>query len=183
VLRALPWICIIAIIAVVQVVRDAPVDAAVFGLVAVALAIDAAGVVPSRFRLRPPLWLAIAVPVAAGVALVLAPRHGVLAGVVVGAIGIGAVALAWSDPPPVSRQPDRRRVVRASIAWAAVAIATCLWELTSFLVGRPTETTKLDHPALSDLIDPALDGMAGYVVFIVLWLAAGVALLRRGRAR
>lgn len=181
-IRAVPWIAIVAIIALVQVVRAEYLDAIVFGATAVVLAIDAVAGPRVRAR-RPPTWAIVAGAVLTGGVLAFAPRHGALAAVVVIAIGVAALAIAWPDPVRDDQPADGRRTTRAAIAWAIVAIATCLLELASFLLGRYTAETKFTHPALSDLLNPLVDQWGGMAVFAALWLALGVLLLTRGRRR
>lgn len=181
-LRALPWICIVAIISLVQVIRVEYFDAIVFGATAVVLAVDA--VAGPRIRTpRPPVWAIIAAASAIGVVLALAPRRGIVMAVAVIVVGLAAVAIAWPDPVRDDQPPGSRRTTRAAIAWAIVAIATCLLELGSFLLGRATAETKYTHPALSDLLDPMLNLPGGTAVFGALWLAVGVLLVSRGRRR
>lgn len=181
-LRAAPWVAIVAIIAVVQVVRAEYFDAVVFGVAAVVLAVDVFAGPRIRAR-RPPTWTLIAGAVLTGGVLAFAPRHGLVAGIVVIAIGVAAVAIAWPDPVRDDAPSDPRRVTSAAIAWAVVAVATCLLELGSFLLGRETAQTKYTHPALSDLLNPMLDAWGGTAVFAALWLAVGVLLLSRGRRK
>lgn len=184
-LRAAPWIFILAAICVVQVIRAQPFDAVIFGVGAVILALDAAGALPAR-RVRPstPLTVLIAVAAALVVVLAFAPRHGVIAGIAVGAIGIAAVSIAWFLPPRATGDapPDRRvRVRRAVIGWACVALVMCLVELWSFLMGRLTIEAKGAHPAISELLDPVLDDPLARAAFAIVWLALGVLLVTRGR--
>lgn len=183
-LRSAPWVAILVAIGVVQVVREQPFDAAVFGVAAVALVVDATGAAPAGRRPGVPLTLLIAVGCAIAVALVLAPRHGVLAGLLVGAVGLAAVALAWPAPgrPAGDDDPRRRiRIRRAAVGWACVVVTMCLVELWSFLAGRVSVQAQGRHPAISELLDPALDDPIGKTVFVVAWLALGALLLTRGR--
>ncbi|MEQ1738174.1 MAG: hypothetical protein ABL886_17445, partial [Rhodoglobus sp.] len=95
ILRALPWIGILIIIGTVQWIRDAPIDAVVFAVVAVLIALDAVGVLPQLPAIRPPLAAMAAGGALAAVLLVVAPRHGLLAGVGVSVVGLAAVGIAW----------------------------------------------------------------------------------------
>jgi hypothetical protein len=180
--RALPWIAILVIIGTVQLIRDAPVDAVVFAVVAVLIALDAAGVIPQPPAVRLPLAAMMIGGVLAAAVLVLAPRHGLLAGIVVSAVGLASVAFAWSRPAAETRM-TRGPVLRGAILWASITIVLCLWELSSFLLGRYTVDTKVAHPAVSDLLDPAVDTIPGRVVFVVVWLAAMIGFVRVGSAR
>jgi hypothetical protein len=74
-------------------------------------------------------------------------------------------------------------VRRTAILWAAVGVATCLWELTSFVLQRVQPQQKAQHPAISDLLDPALDQLWFRALFVAGWIALGIALLARGGRR
>jgi hypothetical protein len=183
-LRSIPWIGIVAAIAIVQVVRQQPFDAVLFGVGAVALAVDATGAVPTRRR--PSIALTVVIVVAAAVAIVLAlaPRHGFVAALAMGAVGLVAVPLAWLAPTRGAAEDDPRRRIRirrAAVGWAGVVVVMCLVELWSFLAGRMTVEAQGQHPAISELLDPALDDPVGRAVFVVAWLAIGMLLLTRGR--
>jgi NADH:ubiquinone oxidoreductase subunit 6 (subunit J) len=179
VLRALPWIAILVTIGVVQVIRDAPVDAVIFGTVAIALTLDAVGIFSAGRPIRAPLTVVLIGAAIAGVALVLAPRHSVLAGVIVVIVGVVAVVLAWSNGP--ARARDDRRILRGSILWATVTVALLLLEFVSFLTGRFDANAKLTHPAISDLLDPLVDSWPGKIAFLAVWLLGGVAFVRAGK--
>ena len=105
---------------------------------------------------------------------------------ILSACSVVAVALAWLRPPPRAADDDpaarHRRVRRAAIGWGGVALVLCLVELWSFLLGRFTAEAKELHPAISELLDPALGDPFGRAVFAVAWLALGVLLLTRGRS-
>jgi hypothetical protein len=180
--RALPWIAILLIIGAVQWIRDAPVDAVLFAVVALLVTLDAAGVLPELPAL-PLRFAGLAAVAALGVlTLLLAPRHGLLAGIVVVAIGLAAVIAAWPGPGQPSRG-RARRVLRGAVLWASVTVALCLWELSSFLLGRFDAKSKLAHPAISDLLDPLIDTWPGRAAFVVGWIAAGAGLVWVGRRR
>jgi len=202
-LRSAPWIFILLAICVVQIVRAQPLDAVIFGVGAVVLGLDAAGALPAG-GVRPsiPLTALIVVAAALAIILVVAPRHGVVVAVAVGAVGIAAVGIAWFLPPRAAASGGsgdsggsgssggsggeeaaerRTRIRRAAVGWACVALVMCLVELWSFLWGRTTGDAQGEHPAISELLDPALDGPIGRAVFALAWLALGVLLVTRGR--
>jgi len=181
-LRALPWIAVLVIIGTVQLIRDAPVDSVIFAVVAVLIVLDAVGVLPQLPAMQVTLAALVIGGLLAAALLVLVPRHGLLAGIVVSAVGLAAVAIAWSRPASRTRMP-RGRVLRGAILWASITIVLCLWELSSFLLGRYTVDTKIAHPAVSDLLDPAVDTVPGRVVFVVVWIAAMIGFVRVGRTR
>jgi len=193
-LGSLPWIAIVALTAAVQFVRAAPIDGAVFGIVAVALLADALGLVPRVGPIaRPGRLPVLAGAVAACLLLALTPRHGIVDGIVLAGLGIVVIVASWSGVRAPERsaqqraeQPAARSAVairRTAVLWAAVAVATCLWELTSFVLGRVLPEQKGQHPAISDLLDPALDQFWFRALFVVGWTALGLALLSRGGRR
>ena len=186
-LRSAPWIAILALTAAVQFIRGAPVDGMVFGLVAVALLADASAVLPRVGPLARPGRLPVLVgALAAAALLALTPRHGVVDGIVLAGIGVATALVGWPgvEPPRPAGQQSRPAAAaalrRTAILWAAVGLATCLWELTSFVFGRLSPELKAQHPAISDLIDPALDQLWFRALFVVAWIALGLALLGRG---
>ncbi len=193
-LRSAPWIAIVSLTAAVQFVRAAPVDGAVFAVVALALLADAVGIVPRVAPIaRPGIVPVLAAALAAALLLALTPRHGVVDGIVLVGVGAAALLAGWAGVRPgAPPRPEKRRgprpgdaaaVRRTAILWAAVGVATCAWELTSFVLGRILPEQKAQHPAISDLIDPALDQFWFRALFVVGWIALGIALLGRGGRR
>lgn len=183
-MRAWPWIAILVAIAVTQVIRAQVLDAVIFGIGAVALGLDASGLTLQRRRPAVPLPVVLVAAAAVAVTVVIAPRHGVVSGVVLGVVGVLAVAFAWLVPPSREVEDEalrRTRVRRAAIGWAAVLLAICLVELWSFLIGRVSPEARESHPAVSELLDPMLDDPIGRAVFVAAWLGVGVLLLTRGR--
>lgn len=198
--RSLPWIAIVTLTAVVQFIRAAPIDGMVFAVVAVALLADALGMLPRiRPLARPGRLPVLAAALAACLLLVFTPRHGVVDGIVLVGLGLAVIVGGWPglraahdagrpNEGPEGRTGDRpgtpvAAIRRTAILWAAVAIATCLWELTSFVLGRVLPEQKAQHPAISDLLDPALDQFWFRALFVVGWVALGLALVSRGARR
>ena len=203
VLSAAPWVLMLLAVGVVQAVRAQWVDAALFLFVAAGLALDASGVIDrivrggaarqdaggGGIRSRTPVerigrtvaWAAVAI--AAGV-LVVATRHGFVAGVFALLFGVLAVVIAWApatSPPPSPERRTARR--RAALLWVSVVVAASVWELSTFIVGRIVPSVRPDFPSLSEIVDPLLDQPAGRAVFVVVWLGLGGFLLTRARAR
>ncbi|GAA3738730.1 hypothetical protein GCM10022239_12870 [Leifsonia bigeumensis] len=182
---ARPWTIILVITGLFQLFRGAPVDGAFFLAVAAVLLADEFGLValpavglPSGRAGRSALAGVAAV---LGTLMVLAPRHGLVEGLIVSGIGLTVLLFAWPDPRSTDAAPTPLR--RAGILWAIIAVAICLIEVTSFLLGLPSEAAQFAHPSISLLLDPALDTIEGRVVFTALWLVVGIALLRRGTRR
>lgn len=177
---AVAWIAILAAIGVVQLVRAQWFDAAVFFAVAVLLAVDAARPEPVARRGLGFVSMRVAVPVlvAAGVAATLLPRHGLAMQLLVCAVGVFVLVAAW--PQRAARgaawSVGRRRLART---WAIIVIAGCIWELGEFIAAqlRPAEPAF----ALSDLMDPLLDSIAGQALFVAAWMLGGLFLVSRVR--
>lgn len=179
------WFVVLAVVTVIQLDRRAWFDSTVLLTVLVVLLVDLSGRLPhgavTVSRTGPAV---IGAALLAGVVLVLAPRHGAVAGLVLVAIGAGALAYAWPDRPeddlPVlDREPWDRATRRTAAAWAAAWIAGCLWELAMFLLGQGRPKGSNPYPAASDLLDPLLDNSLVKGLFVVVWLAVGVGLLAR----
>jgi hypothetical protein len=187
---AQPWTLILIITGLFQLFRGAPVDAAFFLCIAALLLADALGWLRMSGPVRPRAAWLLAAGIPLAIALVLAPRHGVVEGIIVSAIGLTVLVLAWGAPagpagtttkgtstPRTSMSPAVRR---AAILWSIVGVVCCLWEVTSFLLGLPSPAAANAHPSISELFDPILNTVEGRAVFTVLWLLLGVALVRRG---
>ncbi|MDQ4215631.1 hypothetical protein [Microbacterium capsulatum] len=172
------WTAVLLLIGIVQIVRAQWFDTAVFfGAAALVVAIRW---LPPRAARRVPLRAVAAGAVAAGVVVSLLPRHSGGMDSAVVAIGVAAVALAWPGTSAGPR-PWTAGLRRLGAVWAALVIAGCVWELVQFIV-------SVIHPAdpsyaLSNLLDPLLDGAPGRIGFVAVWLAGGMFLLRGGGRR
>jgi hypothetical protein len=176
---ARPWTVILVATGLFQVFRGAPLDGAFFLVVAAVLVADEFGFVTLPGVAAPRRWGVGVAAAVLGTLMVLAPRHGLVEGLVVSAIGLSVLLFAWPDHGGTTATPAPLR--RAGILWSVVAVTACVIELASFLLGVPSEAAKFAHPSVSLLLDPALDTIEGRVVFTALWLVVGIALLRRGR--
>jgi len=191
-----PWTLILVVTGLFQFFRGAPVDGTFFLAIAVLLLADAVGWLPRSGVGRPrAAWLfAAAIPL--GITLVLAPRHGVVEGIIVSGIGVSVLLLGWGPrtkpgaPSDTSRSsagntadPMPPALRRAAILWSVIAVICCLWEVTSFLLGLPSPEAAIRHPSISELFDPVIDTVQGRIAFTALWLLVGVALLRGSRRR
>jgi len=179
---AAPWIAILLITGTVQFVRDAPWDGVIFLTVAAVLVVDVVRPMPSWPRPRAAqalvVWLVVA---ASGLLLVLMPRHGLGEGLVAVAVGLTALLFAWPDRPAAAGtgagSASPRAIRRTAVLWSVTALAVCVWELTSFVLGRTMPGGVIEHPAVSDLINPLLDLNWGHAVFAAGWLAFGALLV------
>lgn len=192
---AQPWTLILVVTGLFQFFRGAPVDGAFFLGVAILLLADAVGWLPRRGVRQPrAVWLlGAAIPLA--IVLVLAPRHGVVEGIIVSGIGVSTLLLGWNpktkpdgvsvkgNASPMSPSSMSPAIRRAAILWSVIAVACCLWEVASFLLGLPSPEAAVRHPSISALFDPVLDTIQGRIAFTALWLLVGVALLHGSRRR
>jgi hypothetical protein len=106
-------------------------------------------------------------------------RYSWPATVAVASLGAAVVTWGWEGRPEAP--PSRARLPRRGvIAWAAVFVASALWELSALLM-QPTLTTDSPiHPTISVLSDPVLASFAGRIIVLLLWLGAGWYVIRRG---
>jgi hypothetical protein len=187
-----PWTLILLATGLFQLFRGAPIDAAFFLVVAFLLIADAAGLLWFAGTGLPRRGIIVATAIVLGLLLMLVPRHGAAAGIIVGAAGIGLLALAWSPSgPPQAGRPRAARsqaarssaMSRSAVVWVAIAVAGCLLEVATFLLGLPSSAAKVDHPSISILLDPVLDTLPGRIGFVAVWLIVLVWLLRRTGAR
>jgi hypothetical protein len=179
------WVFVLAAIGVVQVVRMQWFDAVVFCVAAGGVALQSLRGVPRRPTRRLALpWLAGAAAVI-GAVLCFLPRHGPMMQAMVIAVGVIAIVLVAPSGAAVAR-PDAPTALtpgirRLALAWTVIVVAGCIWELIQFILGlvQPDATWF----ALSDLLNPAVATVPGKILFIAVWLAGGVWLLRRGGKR
>lgn len=166
----------LGLIAGVQFFRNATIDGVIFTVVAIAVVVDATGILPRSERTFRAPRLIVLLPVAAAVAavLIIAPRHGVVVGILIVAIGVGAVVIAWPNRAPGDRDIWTTPTRRAGIVWSVVALAACAWELTMYLLGTFTSGGRETGPALSDMLDPLADQPVGTVLLAAAWVAVGL---------
>ena len=186
----LAWLLVLAITAVFHVVRGAPVDAWIFLGGFVVIALDGLGWpriplrgIPDRETLSRRVVAYTLIGVAA-LTFAFAPLYGGVDTAIVVGLGVLLLPVVWAGRPRASGPVDARAtaaVRRAAIAWSAVIVAGCAWEIAVFFLGRSSPAAENDFPALSDLVDPAVAWPPARAALVVLWLAGGYALIRRGR--
>lgn len=185
------WITILILTGGFQIYRDAIPDGIVFFAMALALILGRTPVLGrfNHYSWQPRRTAVLLASLVAGVVLVFTPRHGFWDGVVVAFTGVLVLLVAWPDPPSVEKADAATtestwttRLRHSAIAWTVVGIAFCAWELAMYFAGYG-QSGRTEYPALSDLLDPVLDNPIGRLVFAAAWLAGGIALARRGRAR
>jgi hypothetical protein len=178
------WLFVLAAIGVVQIVRHQWIDAAIFGVTTLLLVVAVVLVPVGRATSRPGIRPLVAGGAVIAAVLGLSTRHGAIAAITMIVAGIAAVGIAW---PPVDRAapagPWPKALRRLAVAWTLIWIIACLWELLEFVLGGLVPTGRITHPALSDLLDPIVTPGIGQLLFALLWVAAGIFLVRRGGRR
>ena len=76
---------------------------------------------------------------------------------------------------------DKNKLTQHEVSLAksigAILIAICSWEVLMFTLARIFDDSP-GYPTLSELIVPHLDGYTGRSIFIVLWVALGIFIIR-----
>lgn len=177
------WLTILVIICLVQVARQQWIDALIFAVAAALLGVEALGLLRRLDAIpRPALSITIAVGAASAVGLLLAPRHSTAAGLVMVVIAAAALLSTWRSTARESA-PWPRALRMLGWWWATVGIVACIWEVLQVALGGLVVNGRVEHPALSDLVNPLLDVQLGKIVFVLLWMTLGVYLVRRGVRR
>ncbi|KQV25725.1 MULTISPECIES: hypothetical protein [unclassified Microcella] len=189
---AVLWVVALAIMAGFQFWRGAPIDGVIFAVITSGLLIERSvrmrrpaadpAPAPRRSPFTPRLSVVVGVALAAGLALVLAPRTGAMSIALVAALGLAAVALVW-DHAPGSRpsSPASRR--RSRIAWGSIGIALCLWEAAAYILSVAVPRGWIGFPTVSLLLEPAVDFDPTRALLAAAWLAVGVWLVAGAAAR
>jgi hypothetical protein len=177
---AIAWVLILATMAGFQTWRGAYVDGILFFSLSAMLVIDRL----TRGRIliftRPvvaPRWLTLSIAIVVGLVLVVAPRHSSYDLVAFAAIGMTVLIFAW-EPAPDKEKLPRRSLVRSALIWSMLGVALCLWEAIAFILSVSMPDGNANFPTISVLLDPFVESLGGRIIFVVLWLAAGLALLR-----
>jgi hypothetical protein len=61
------------------------------------------------------------------------------------------------------------------------AVVLCVWEATAFVLSVTVPGGDQMFPTISVLLDPFVENLWGRIVFVGLWLAAGLGLLQLWR--
>ena len=93
-------------------------------------------------------------------------------------LGTVVVLIGWHGPVR-SRPVGGRLPVAGTLAWIAVLVAGCLWELGALLQQPSITTDSYAHPTISTLTDPVLAASPGRAVVLLGWLALGWYLVER----
>lgn len=98
----------------------------------------------------------------------------IMVGVVAAAVG----TLALQRPAGRPERPVPPRLRRAIVVWAVVLTVGLLWEAYAFLRQPGPTVSSYAYPTLSALLDPLLEARAVRFAAWLVWLGAGLRLLR-----
>lgn len=179
------WLVALTVMAGFQTWRGSYADGVLFAAVAILLAVDRA--MHGRLTLGipslrvPTAVMRIAAAVSA-VLLVTIPRHGTFSFFAMTFIGVIMFALAWgSDVNAQTQAPPQ--TVRSAWWWILLGVALSVWEAAAFVLSVSVPGAYYNHPTLSVLLDPLLEGAPGRIVFVTLWVLAGVGLVSLWRRK
>jgi hypothetical protein len=95
-------------------------------------------------------------------------------------IVLGTVVVMFGWHGPVRARPVGGRLpVAGTLAWAAVLVVGCLWELGALMQQPSLTADSYSHPTISTLTDPVLATSPGRAVVLLAWLALGWYLVER----
>ena len=173
-----PWVWVFFITFALQVFRGSAIDTIIFGSCTILVWLDAAGFVKQSLRERVKVSNStIAIVMAAlGITLSFLPRHTYLHGTVMLLILPVALYLVWYKDRGPKEKADPL-MARTKLVWIIVSVAICIWEFAANIMGQ-LENSLYSHPTISILLDPYLDIQFGQVIFVVVWLFAGLGILQ-----
>lgn len=95
---------------------------------------------------------------------------------------LGFIVIVIFTRERTERSPRTKRMKRAELIWVLWAVGLALWEFGANLLGIFNDSLY-EFPTISILVDPLLDAPGGKTAFVILWMVAGLALLRLVRQR
>lgn len=176
------WALVFGLGTAFQVWRGAPGDAVIFGVATALLIIDSAFVNHDSARKMtldfPPVSRAVVIPSVflAGSALYLSPIHGVIEMWLLIFIAPVLLLLIWVADQPKAIEPDAPIFFSAKV-WACLGLLTTAWELLNYLLAE-TFNNERTYPTISDLVDPVLKNHLAKMLFILIWIFAGITFLK-----
>jgi hypothetical protein len=166
-----------------QTWRGAYVDGVLFFALAAMLIIDrltGGRIVILKKPVVAPKVVTLGITGVLGLVLVLAPRHSWIDLVAFIAIGVTVLIVAW-EPTPERQKRPHAAMLRSMWFWSMAAVVLCVWEATAFVLSVTVPGGDQMFPTISVLLDPFVENIWGRIVFVGLWLAAGLGLLQLWR--
>jgi hypothetical protein len=177
---AIAWLIVLSIMAGFQTWRGAYVDGTLFFAIVAMLLIDRFTGGRIRVLKQPitaPKVVTLAITGSLALVLVFAPRHSWIDFVTMVAIGVTVLVLAWEPAPEQVGRPASA-MFRSSLVWSILGVGLCVWEATAFVLSVTLPDARDVAPTVSVLLDPVLENFWGRLLFVALWLAGGLGLLR-----
>lgn len=178
-----PWIPLFAFTALFQFIRESYFDGIFFIFVVLVLVVEWKKIFPYQFPNRPKMsfWFIVAICVLIAAVFLLVPRKSVLEITLMFALLLTGLGLIWyKDAGPVpSKGPE---MTRAKWLWIVLGILIALWELFAYILSDVANDSYA-YPTISILMSPFMASDWGRALFVVLWLALGIGLLRLLRPR
>jgi hypothetical protein len=196
-----PALVIVTFTGLVHFVRGAPLDGVIFIGVSLVLAVSELAVArerpadpgPPELSAEPPPPIRRVGTTEAIAVLLGSVLFGILVGswirfsvpveVAMVAVGVLSVGAVWRQSPgPADGQlPESQPLGWGALAWVALALTWCGWELVSFVHEVNVDDVSIGHPTLSDIVEPVLDHRVARWIALTAWVAAGYGLVRTGR--
>ncbi|GAB3893813.1 hypothetical protein GCM10029964_071200 [Kibdelosporangium lantanae] len=169
-------VVVLPLVAIAHWIRGAPIDAVIFVVVTLLLVVTELRVdgALADHPLRFPWFVVVAV----GLCVLAFGRDSLPVGMVISVIG-GLVLFTELREPSL---PVDRPVPGRSWVWAAVGLSWLAWEFVAFVYEQAAGGESVDHPTMSDLVEPMLSNRVVQAVAITAWLTAGLAMLRAAAA-
>ena len=178
--RELLWLGVLSIMAVFQLWRGAWVDGGIFVALLAVLIVDTLSGGRIALVRRPVMLRRTTIVMSAAVVaavLIVAPRHGIVVMVTMVMVGVAVAILAWPATPDRDRRPDRA-YARSSTLFSLVGALFCLWEAFAYILSNTLPGFNDAFPTISVLLDPVVGDAAGRTFFVIVWVVAGLALIR-----
>lgn len=174
------WIAILGIMAGFQTWRGAYVDGLLFFALTAMLIIDqatAGRLMVLKRHISVPRFVIFGITGVLGALLVMSPRRSWVDLLTLISIGLTVLIVAWQPAPAhTTRNPKSYR--RSIYIWSILAVGMSLWEVVAFVLSVTVGLGTDNFPTVSVILDPFVSNLAGRTIFVALWLAAGLGLLR-----
>lgn len=170
------WLSIFVLGGVFQFWRRSQIDTVIYGVVIVLVLLA----VQERFRIlkfgSTRFANAITILLLATLVFIFSPIHTWQIAVVYLLLALLPLKIAWQRDLG-SPQDSDSAMQRSSKIWSVIGLLTCVCELGNYFASDLTHDDKA-YPTITVLLDPIVADRWGKVVFMIVWSAIGVGLLR-----